>query len=250
MSADQVELDRDVAVGLANLLVVVADNKYWLGLHLSEWSVGAPGLETSVAAAAISQGHLGQSRALLPIADDLAGDDVELSAPTERERRYNLAVLDEPFATWVDAVAAVALVDPALDVLVGSLEGIPEELDRRVGRVLEESRFHADFSRGRLRDLVEGYPTCVPELTARLRTVLVEVLCWFGPPGEQGVENLVDAGVLALDNEGLRQRWLRHVGPMLVELLLDVGVARDGERWDHPDLPWDDWNRLQRRLER
>jgi ring-1,2-phenylacetyl-CoA epoxidase subunit PaaA len=56
-------------------------------------------------------------------------------------------------------------------------------------------------------------------------------------------------GLLNLDNEGMRQGYLDAVAPALLEHGYDVGVTRDGDRWTYGDLPWDRWNRLQRRLE-
>ena len=112
-------MTNEVAAGLANLLTVVGDNKYYLGRWLSQWAVGAPGLESAVAAAAIAQGHLGQARTLFPFIDEFAGEGVSIGGPDSgRTRRYNLGVLDEPFATWAQAVAVLFLVDPALDVLL------------------------------------------------------------------------------------------------------------------------------------
>ena len=243
------DLAPAVSAGLANLLLVVGDNKYFLGRWLSQWAVGAPGLENAVAAAAIAQGHLGQARALLPLADELAGPDVQLFGPDQRERRYALAALDEPFATWSQAVATLYLVDPALDVVLRSLSTDQEELARRVARVLEEARFHADFARGRLEELTTRWDGGRVQLAPHLGAVLPEALCWFGPPGEAGVEALHAAGVLRAGNEAMRQRYLDAVGPTLLELGYDVGVAGAPAQWTYGELPWNRWNRLQRRLE-
>ncbi|MBY5163237.1 Phenylacetic acid catabolic protein [Salsipaludibacter albus] len=246
-------LDDDAVVqGLVNLLVVIGDNKYFLGRHLSKWSVGAPGLEAAVAVAAISQGHLGQARALFPFVDELAGEYTIIGTPdTGRERRYNMACLDDEFASWPRAVATLFLVDPALDIILRALNETQEELARRIGRVLEESRFHADFARGRLAHLLATYPNARDEFLGDLRTVLVEVLAWFGPPGEAGVEAMKDAGVLALDNDQMRTAWLDHVGPVLVEqgLADALGIGGGPGDWTHPEVPWDRFDALQRRLE-
>ena len=243
------ELSAAVGAGVANLLSVVGDNKYWLGHHLSQWAVGTPGLESAVACAAISQGHLGQSRALLPIADELAGEGVSLGEPESRERRYNVTALDEEFDTWAQAVATLYLVDPALDTVLRSLGGVAEELDRRVQRVLDEARFNFDFARGRLLELTEDYATGRDQVAPHLPGVLTEVLAWFGPDGEPGVQALADAGVLVTDNQGMRQRYLDTVAPLLHELGYDVGVAGGPGAWTYPELPWESWNSLQRRLE-
>lgn len=243
-----------VTQGLANLLAVIGDNKYELGTHLSEWSVGAPGLEAAVATAAVSQGHLGQARALFPFVDDLAGDEVgtpDSRRSGGRDARYNLACLDEAFDTWPRAVATLFLVDPALDFVLRSLRETNEELERRIGRVLDESRFHADFARGRVAHLLTTYPDSREEFLECLEPVLAEVLAWFGPPGEAGVEAMVDAGILAVDNDGMRAGWLDLVGPVLVEhdLAEPLGITGGPGDWDHPDVDWDRFDTLHRRFE-
>ena len=63
----------------------------------------------------------------------------------------------------------------------------------------------------------------------------------IGPEGEWGVEELKQEGLLALDNEGLRRAYLDDVTPKLGEAGIDLRLERE--------LPWERWNRLQRRLE-
>jgi 1,2-phenylacetyl-CoA epoxidase catalytic subunit len=169
MTSPYAEATHEAAVddGIANLLGVVADNKYHLGRWLSQWAVGAPGLESAVAAAGIAQGHLGQARALYPLVDELT-------------RRW------------------------------------------------EHGRSH---------------------LTGPLASVLPEVLCWFGPADEQGVRILREAGVLSADGAGMRRAYLDIVAPVLLELEYNVGVSGRPGDWTYEELPWQDWNPLQRRLE-
>lgn len=249
--ADETAAQYPAAVtqGLANLLAVTGDNKYYLGRHLSEWSVGAPGLEAAVAVAAVSQGHLGQARALFPFVDDLAGSEVG-TPDTGRDARYNLACLDDPFDSWPQALANLFLVDPALDVVLRALEETNEELARRLGRVLDEARFHADFARGRVAHLLTTYPDSRADFVAALEPVLAEVLAWFGPPGEDGVEAMMDAGMLAHDNDGLRAAWLDVVGPTLVahDLAEPLGVSGEPGAWEHPEVDWDRFDALHRRF--
>jgi 1,2-phenylacetyl-CoA epoxidase catalytic subunit len=243
-------LAREVAAGLANLIGVVGDNKYHLGRWLSHWAVGAPGLESAVAAAAIAQGHLGQARTLFPFVDELAGQDVSIGPPdTGRVRRYNLAVLDEPFETWARAVAVLFLVGPALDVVLRSVRPPQAELPRRLDRILEESRFHHDFATGRLEELTTRWERGRAQLEPCLHATITEVLCWFGPPGEPGVETLYATGVLRARNEQLRQRFLDAVAPVLIAHGYAVDLGGRPGKWTYEELPWDRWNPLQRRLE-
>ena len=244
------EASREAAVtaGIANLLGVVADNKYFLGRWLSQWAVGAPGLESAVAAAGIAQGHLGQARTLYPLVDDML--DGGFPSPDEgRSRHYNMAALDDPFATWGQTVATMYLVDPALDVVLNAVDPPGEELGRRLGRVLEESRFNARFARSRLVELTQRWEHGRSHLVGTLQRVVPEALCWFGPPDEPGVTVLRDAGVLRADGRQMRTRYLDAVAPTLLANTYEVGVSGQPGDWTHEELPWDRWNPLQRRLE-
>jgi ring-1,2-phenylacetyl-CoA epoxidase subunit PaaC len=239
----------DALAAIVNLLVVLADNKYWLGRHLSEWAVGSLSLEVGVACAAIAQGELGQARVLYPLLGELPfPGPVD---PLERDRTYRVSILDAPFPTWPHAVAALVLVDAATTTMLGALLDSPyEALARRVPRMLEEEGFHADFADGRARELVR-LPGGLHHLQARVDESLEEVLCWFGPPGEHGVETLRAEGLLASGNQELRQAYLDRVGPLLQEVGVELHLGRDQQtgRWEDRQLPWERWNRLQRRLE-
>jgi ring-1,2-phenylacetyl-CoA epoxidase subunit PaaA/ring-1,2-phenylacetyl-CoA epoxidase subunit PaaC len=241
--------DDDRAAAVVNLLLVLGDNKYWLGRHLSEWAVGSPSLEVGVACAAVAQGELGQARVLYPLLQELGfGGPVD---PTERARAYRVSLLDRPFPAWSYAVAALLLVDGALTVMLEALAGGGyQALARRVPRMLEEEAFHRDFAEGRVRELA-GLPGGRRELQQRADESLPELLCWFGRPREQGVEALRGQGVLSAGNRELRRRYLDRVGPVLEDAGIELRLPGDraGGRLDDERLPWTRWNHLQRRLE-
>src|SRR3954466_14209802 len=67
---------------LVNLILVLADNKYFLGRRLSQWCPGGPSLESAVAAAALAQEELGHARALYPLLE--AMPVTEAPAPPSR----------------------------------------------------------------------------------------------------------------------------------------------------------------------
>ena len=110
-----IENDQALAA-LVNLIVVLADNDYFLGMRISDWAVGAPQLEMGVACAAIAQDKLGHSRALYPLLEDLPwpGAPAPLQRERDRERHYSVSYLDAPFPAWANVAAALALIGPAL----------------------------------------------------------------------------------------------------------------------------------------
>jgi 1,2-phenylacetyl-CoA epoxidase catalytic subunit len=239
-----------VDAALANLVVVLADNKYFLGRRLSESAIGAPTLESAVACAAIAQEELGHTRPLYSFLEQLPGAPAPLERDEDRERKYCLTLLRERFPSWPAAVAALFLVDAAVTIMLEGLEQAgPDVLRRRAGRVAADEPTHAKFAAGRVRELAST--TAAPELARAAAAILPEILCWFGPAGEPGLDVLRDAGLVELDNERLRQCFLARVMPVLAEAGLDVGILWNAttEAWEYGTLPWESWNSLERRLE-
>jgi phenylacetate-CoA oxygenase PaaI subunit len=238
---------------LVNLIVVLADTKYFLGRRISEWAPGAPFLEAAVACAAIAQEELGHSRAIYPLLEELPWPNrpAPLEREGDRERRYSAAFLDRPLPSWSHAVAACALIDTAVDTMFEALvDARFESLASRVRRALEEERYHLGYAESLTRRLAatrEG----AAALQRRVDDLLPEMLCWFGPAGEAGVEALVGEGILSRANEDLRQRYLARVAPLLLEVGMQLPARWNLEAgaWECDELPWGRWNPLQRRLD-
>jgi ring-1,2-phenylacetyl-CoA epoxidase subunit PaaC len=234
--------DDEGLAALVNLVVVLADNKFFLGRRFSEWLSGGPSLESAVALAAIAQEELGHARALYPLLEEMPLVDTPgpLQRGAERERKYCMRALSEPWDWWADVVAALILVDPALTVLFRALERSRyDDLRQRAARVPGEEAFHRKYADGRVRDLARtdgGRAT----LQRRIDAMAPEVLMWFGPAGESGVEALKSQGLLGLGNDEMREAFISDVGPVLEE---------NGLRLEAGDLPWERWNSLQRRID-
>jgi phenylacetate-CoA oxygenase PaaI subunit len=239
--ADTIVAEGRALQALVNLILVLADNKYFLGRRLSEWCPGGPSLESSVAAAALAQEELGHARALYPLLEDMPVTEAPgpLQRGDERDRRYVVSFLDEPLETWAHVVAALALVDPALTVMFNALKDCRfEDLRKRAARIPGEEEFHRKYADGRVRDLArtDGGRAA---LQARIDELLPEMLCWFGPDDEDGVRELKAEGLLSSDSTELRAAYLDDIRPVLEAA--QISLATD-------DLPWNRWNQLQRRL--
>ena len=237
---------------LANLVVVLADNKYFLGRRVSEWSIAAPTLEASVTCAAIAQEELGHTRPLYSLIEQLDAPNppVSLEREDDRQRKYCLSFLRTRLPFWADAVAALFLVDTALTLMLEGLsQGAHEVVRRRAARLIADEHVHRTFAVGQLRAL--GTAPTVDLLNDAVRRMLPELLCWFGPHDEPGVAELRSSGFVALDNEALRQTYLDRVEPSLRDagVEIDVEWSSEHECWGYPELPWASWNSLERRLE-
>jgi 1,2-phenylacetyl-CoA epoxidase catalytic subunit len=240
-----------VAAGASSVVVAVADNKFFLAHRLATWGVGAPALESSVACTAIAQEEAGHARVLYSLLESFPEEHRPrpLERAEDRERKYAMSFLREDTTSWVHGIAALTLVDRALTTLLEACrESSISELRKRALRILGDEGFHEKYANGRVRELSES-PAESGALEAELTALLPEVLCWFGPKGEAGLETLVDVGVLSQRNEELRQSFLAGLGTLAeqTDLALPIAKKEDGT-WAYPELPWSRWNSLERRI--
>jgi ring-1,2-phenylacetyl-CoA epoxidase subunit PaaC len=230
------------ATALANLVVTVADNKYFLAHRLAEWGVGAPALESAVACTAIAQEEAGHARGLYSLLEDFPAElrPVPLEREDDRDRKYAVSFLLEGSDSWYRAVAALGLMDLAMTTLLEAcVDSSFAELRKRADRILDDERFHARYVEGRLRELGAS-PAEAAALEEELAGLLPETLCWFGPPGERGLELLNEAGLVGRTNYELRESFLE---------VLRARAHSAGLRLPETgELPWERWSSLERRL--
>jgi 1,2-phenylacetyl-CoA epoxidase catalytic subunit len=241
------ELLPGLAQPTANLVVALADNKYFLAHRLAGWGVGAPTLENAVACTAIAQEEAGHARGLYSLLQDFPREEAPLPLEREndRERKYALSYLVEPTSSFIRGVAALALADRACTVLVEAAAASSfDGLRKRAVRILSDEKFHQRYADGRVRELAQ-----LPALEHELAALLPETLCWFGPDGEPGLEMLVEAGIVTQRNEELRQTFLSRLAAVTEPAGIELPIARiDDQTWTYPELPWSQWSSLERRL--
>jgi 1,2-phenylacetyl-CoA epoxidase catalytic subunit len=241
------ELSPELALATANVVVTLADNKYFLAHRLAAWGVGAPTLESAVACTAIAQEEAGHARVLYSLLEDFPRDlaPSPLDRDDDRERKYALSYLVEPSASFVRGVAALTLADRALTVVLRAVEESTfDGLRKRAGRILADESLHQRYADGRVRELADS-----PALGRELAGLLPETLCWFGPEEELGLELLVDAGIVSQRNEELRQTFLAGLAALVHRAGVELPVERgENGNWTYPELPWTNWSSLERRL--
>jgi ring-1,2-phenylacetyl-CoA epoxidase subunit PaaC len=230
------------AAALANVVVALADNKYFLAHRLAGWGVGAPALESAVACTAMAQEEAGHARGLYSLLEDFPAElaPIPLERDDDRARKYAVSFLLADTDSWYRSVAALALIDFALTTLLEAcIESSLTELRKRADRILGDELFHVRFVDGRLRELGAS-PAEAAALDQELRALLPETLCWFGPPGEHGLELLVESGIVARGSDELRETFLDGLRARLQRA--GLRVPETGE------LPWERWSSLERRL--
>jgi phenylacetate-CoA oxygenase PaaI subunit len=224
---------------IANLILALADNKHQLGLRYAEWATGAPTLEAATAAAAMAQAELGHARALLPLLREFPAV-AQAMADEDRPPTCYASLLDAPFATWAEFVAANALFDGALTTLVAALvESGYAPLRGRARKIVEEERYHAAHGAGWLRRLGQAGGTPHAVIAEAVAQIWPETLCLFGPDDDPTIGALHRAGVIAATPAELRARFLGQTSHQL---------ARAGLTPPAGDLPWARWDATKRRI--
>lgn len=245
----------DALAALVNVIAVIGDNEYFLGRRVSEWASSAPLLESSAACAAITQDKLGHSRAIYPLLEELPWSNPPsgLQGEVDRSRRYSVSFLDDPLPSWSSVVAALAFVGPALNTVLAAVEHSKyDALARRAHRILDEEKLTGAYAEGLVRQI--SYEERGRKLfQEQVDELLPEMLLWFGPEGETGIEAMKAEGLISQNNEEMRQSYLDRLIPLLEGSGIEVPAIKrseDDTRWEYEELEWERWNQLQRRLER
>ncbi len=212
-----------------DLILVLADSKRLLGTRYAEWILGAPELETGIACASMAQDEWGHARLLYALLKEF-GDDVDrLEHGREPHEYANLELLDRSPESWADFVALNALVDTALTIQLQALtESSYVPLRQRVGKLIDEERFHAAHGIAWSRRMAST-PEGGSALTQAVQRALPVVLRWFGPPVDATAGN----GLVAASPNDLRDRFIVAIAPVLENLRsVDGSASLDFDAFD------------------
>jgi 1,2-phenylacetyl-CoA epoxidase catalytic subunit len=234
--------------GLRATLVALSDTKLLLGYHYGEWTFGPPAIEAGIAACSMAQEEFGHTRLLNGVLKrefDLEIDPLADERPPETFA--SIAFLDHPLESWAELVAANAVVDLALSLVLSSFEGGDfQALSRAVPKMLLEERFHTEHAEGWVRVIEAGDAAPREALARAMARALRVVAAFFGPPGQDA--DLVESGARTADGEALRRRLFGRIAGLL-EDPATVGLEREGEGWALMEpLDWGSWDAGRRRL--
>jgi len=226
------ELDAPVAEGLKATLIALADAKRAMGIRYSDWLLGAPSLETGIAASSMTQDEWGHSRLLYAMLKEFDLAPVSVEHDRSNEEYASVAALDEPFQDWAAFVAAVTVVDEALTVLLqGLAEGTWGPARNRIPKMVAEEKFHSAMGQAWYRKLAHANDEARSRLVGATRSFLPSVLTMLDP-GDEAAAAMAGAGVLPQGAE-LRSRFNEKVGSVLAEAGFEI-AAEDADRagWD------------------
>jgi ring-1,2-phenylacetyl-CoA epoxidase subunit PaaC len=236
---------------LRSLILTLADTKRVLGIRYSDWMLGAPTLETGIAASSMAQDEWGHSRLTYALLSEFGDEPKRLEHERSAEQYHSMAALDSPFGSWSEMIAAALLVDGALTLQYAALaDSRYTPLHNRVQKLLDEEEFHFQYAAG-WAPRITANPEPRAQLAKAVRHFLPAALTWFGRDDDEGVRLLREEGLVHSGPEELRKRFLMRVAPVLEAcgVAEQVGLTREGDAWRFDgDLRWDGWDAGRRRV--
>jgi len=225
-------LDRKVRAALRRLVLGLADSKRILGIRYSDWLLGAPSVETAIAASAMAQDEWGHARLLYAMLKDFDLDPMAYEHERAPEQYASVDPLDHSFEDWAEVVAGIVLVDGALTIALDAFSrGLYEPARSRVPKMISEEAFHADMGRAWFRRLARGREEARGRLEESSRRILGRTLAWLGPDDEAH-RTLAELGMTD-PAPSLRSAFLESVGTLLADVGIEASeVEPETEGWD------------------
>lgn len=240
---DVAAADADARAALRRFILSLADSKRILGIRYSDWLLGAPSIETGIAASSMCQDEWGHARLLYAMLRDLGEDPAAVEHRRPDAAYASLDPLDEPFPDWAAMVAGMLLVDGAVSVALASFSrGAFEPASTRVPKMLAEEEFHRSLAVAWFRKLAASPSNEARSLLeGASRRILPPVLAWLGA-SDASARALVAAGVVE-DAPTLVAAFRDAVRSPLAGAGVEVDAVAPAAAWDaerargpgHPD---------------
>lgn len=223
-------LDATGAEALRRLILTLADSKRMMGIRYSDWLLGAPSIETGIAASSMAQDEWGQARLLYAMLKDLGIDPVPLEHDRPAEEYTSIGALDDPMPDWAALIAAMVVVDGGLSsVLASFAEGSYEAARSRVPKMIAEEEFHASLGSAWFRRLAAS-DEARQLLVAATERLLPPTLAWVGADDE-AARAMVAAGVIGPADARLAAYRAKLSG-VLALADVDIAAAAPSSDWD------------------
>jgi ring-1,2-phenylacetyl-CoA epoxidase subunit PaaC len=226
------DLSGETAQALKRLVLRLADSKRLMGIRYSDWLLGAPTLETGIAASSMAQDEWGHARLLYAMLKDLGEDPVVIEHERPDEAYSSIDALDVAFPDWAAVVAGMVVVDRALAVALEAFSnGLFEPARTRVPKMISEEEFHRSLGDAWYRRLATADSE---EATGLLRaasiSMLPSTLAWLAAGDEAG--RAVEVAGITAPGERLVDTF-RDATRGLLELVgVEVDAVAPADKWD------------------
>ena len=188
-------LDEPTRAALERHILTLADTKRLLGIRYSDWLLGAPSIETGIAASSMCQDEWGHARLLYAMLKDLGSDPQKAEQDRGPQQYQSVDGLDAEFPDWAWVIAATVVIDAGASAALRGLSvGGLEVAQTRVPKMLAEEAFHQDFGSAWVRKVATGSPAAKTAVAEAARALLPRTLAWMAPDDDRHAL-LVSAGL-------------------------------------------------------
>ncbi len=229
---DVSDLSDDTRAALRRHIISLADTKRFMGIRYSDWLLGAPTLETCIAASSMAQDEWGHARLLYAMLKDLGEDPTAVEHDRADDEFANVSALDEPLPDWAAVIAAMVLVDGAITAALESFaEGRFESATSRGPKMILEEEFHRSLGDAWYRRLADSTSEEARDLlAAATRSMLSVTLAWLGAADSEA-RALVEAGIIG-DPKAAVDSYRERVGPLVALAGIELDEVQPAQEWD------------------
>ena len=131
-----------------SLLLAISDTKLLLGYHFGEWTFRTPSLESGIATCNFAQDELGHVRLFHGLLKNhLDESDSTLIHDRPAENYNSVICLNSNISSWLELITFSAVIDGGVTILLESMSNSSfRPLRERVGKILQEEKFHSDYT--------------------------------------------------------------------------------------------------------
>ena len=139
-----------------SLLLAISDTKLLLGYHFGEWTFRTPSLESGIATCNFAQDELGHVRLFHGLLKNHSNEsDATLIHERPAENYNSVVCLNSDISSWLELITFSAVIDGGVTILLESMSDSSfRPLRERVGKILQEEKFHSDYSEAWVTSLV------------------------------------------------------------------------------------------------
>ena len=220
--------DRDA---LKRLIITLADSKRLMGIRYSDWTLGAPSIETGISTSSMAQDEWGHARLLYAMLKSIDIDPAPVEYDRTNEEYASVAALDHERSDWAGLVAVMTLADGAVSTMLRSFaSGTLELAQTRVPKMLAEEEYHASLGAAWYRRLASTEGEARDLLTAASEDMLPALLAWVGAD-DAAARAMVDAGVIGSAEDRLAA-FRDDVRDLVALVGINIDAVHAASDWD------------------
>lgn len=185
-----------------SLLLSISDSKLLLGYHFGEWTFRTPTLESGIATCNFAQDELGHVRLLHGLLKNSMGESDKTLVHDRNASDYlSVRSLNIDIPNWLELISLSAVIDSGLTILLSSLSDSSfRPLRDRVGKILQEEKFHTDYTNAWIISLTNESDERSKTVSDIFRRTIPVYAEWLNSLNTAG---LLEAGIQTRSNQAI-----------------------------------------------